>query len=102
MDLTDGSPFIELVVWRAQDTELKLVIPISDIQRLAMVPRKWLRYVAWAITGLEGRLSRWPAGPPIPDNELASHKHVIDGEVYFYLVEPGISISIPLDLTLLM
>ncbi|KAH9980904.1 hypothetical protein BGW80DRAFT_1267112 [Lactifluus volemus] len=40
-----------------------LLIPQSDIQRLAIYPFRWLRYVMFAICGARGDLSTTPEGP---------------------------------------
>jgi hypothetical protein len=42
-----------------------LSIPLSDIERLAVFPFRWLRYVMFTICGARGDLSTTPKGPPV-------------------------------------
>lgn len=56
-----------------------LTIPNSDIQRLAIHPFKWLRYVMFSICGAHGNLSTMPDGPPV-DYDCTS----MVNNVYYY------------------
>jgi hypothetical protein len=42
-----------------------LSIPRSDIDRLAVYPFRWIRYVMFTICGARGELSTLPNGPPV-------------------------------------
>jgi hypothetical protein len=42
-----------------------LSIPHSDIERLAVSPFRWIRYVMFTICGAPGDLSSTPDGPPV-------------------------------------
>ncbi|KAH9966479.1 hypothetical protein BC827DRAFT_668182 [Russula dissimulans] len=42
-----------------------LSIPRSDIERLAVFPFRWIRYVMFTICGARGTLSTTPRGPPV-------------------------------------
>lgn len=44
---------------------LILVIPFADIRRLSTKPLKWLRYVLFAICGVQGDMSLTANGPPV-------------------------------------
>ena len=43
-----------------------LSIPCSDIERLAVLPFQWIRYVMFAICGARGDLCTTPNGPLWP------------------------------------
>ena len=51
-----------------------LSIPRSDIERLAVSPFQWLRYVMFAICGARGDLTTTPNGPAVDyeNTEIAS------------------------------
>ena len=77
--------------------DLTLVIPTVDIQRLTLKPIKWLHYVAWAILGVDGRVSSTPGGVAEEDLENereSSGDEEVEGEpvsglagkVYYYIV----------------
>jgi hypothetical protein len=56
-----------------------LSVSNSDIQRLAICPFRWLRYVMFSICGARGHLSATPDGPPV-DYDTTSLADVI----YYY------------------
>ena|SRR6266478_5409360 len=59
-----------------------LSIPRSDIERLAVSPFQWIRYVLFAICGARGDLCTTPNGPVVAyeDTEIPSEKNK-----YYYL-----------------
>ena len=58
-----------------------LSIPRSDIERLAVLPFRWIRYVMFAICGARGDLSTAPNGPAVDyeNTEIAN-----DENTYYY------------------
>src|SRR5882762_3468999 len=58
-----------------------LSIPRSDIERLAVSPFQWMRYVMFAICGARGDLSTTPNGPAVDyeNTEIAN-----DENTYYY------------------
>lgn len=54
-----------------------LSIPRSDIDRLAVSPFQWIRYVIFAICGARGDLYTTPNGPvaAYEDTEIANDKN---------------------------
>jgi hypothetical protein len=58
-----------------------LSIPRSDIERLAVLPFRWIRYVIFAISGARGDLSATPNGPAVDyeNTEIAN-----DENTYYY------------------
>ena len=58
-----------------------LSIPRSDIERLAVSPFQWIRYVMFAICGARGDLSTAPNGPAVDyeNTEIAN-----DENTYYY------------------
>jgi hypothetical protein len=58
-----------------------LSISRSDIERLAVSPFQWIRYVMFAICGARGDLSTTPNGPAVDyeNTEIAS-----DENTYYY------------------
>jgi hypothetical protein len=54
-----------------------LSIPRSDIERLAVSPFQWIRYVMFAICGARGDLCTTPNGPAVAyeDTEIANEKN---------------------------
>ncbi|KAI0289893.1 hypothetical protein B0F90DRAFT_1791095 [Multifurca ochricompacta] len=63
---------------------LALSIPFSDIERLSILPVKWLRFVTFAICGVRGDLSAMPNGPPVNYDSI-SIDHI--AEAYYYTPE---------------
>jgi hypothetical protein len=61
-----------------------LSIPRSDIERLAVSPFRWLRYVMFAICGVRGDLSRTPNGPLV---DYESTEIANDENTYYYQPE---------------
>ena len=57
-----------------------LLIPRSDIERLAVSPLQWIRYVMFAICGTRGELSTTPNGPAV-DYEITE---IGDQNKYYY------------------
>ena len=58
-----------------------LSIPRCDIERLAVSPFQWIRYVMFAICGARGDLSTAPDGPAVDyeNTEIAN-----DQSTYYY------------------
>ena len=54
-----------------------LSIPCSDIERLAVCPFQWIRYVMFAICGARGDLCTTPNGPTVAyeDTEIANERN---------------------------
>ena len=54
-----------------------LSIPCSDIERLAVSPFQWIRYVMFAICGVRGDLCTTPNGPAVAyeDTGIANDKY---------------------------
>jgi hypothetical protein len=59
-----------------------LSIPRSDIDRLALFPFRWMRYVMFTICGARGDLSSTPNGPPV--NYDVDNTEFADGNTYYY------------------
>jgi hypothetical protein len=69
---------IFLSIDEAQTTSF-LSIPRSDIERLAVSPFRWIRYVMFAICGARGDLRTTPNGPAV-DYE---NTEIANGEYYY-------------------
>jgi hypothetical protein len=54
-----------------------LSIPRSDIERLAVSPFRWIRYVMFAVCGVGGDLSGTPNGPAVDyeNTEIAQNTY---------------------------
>ena len=65
-----------------------LSIPRSDIERLAVSPFQWIRYIMFAICGARGDLSTAPNGPAVDyeNTEIAN-----DESTYYYRPEGKLS-----------
>ena len=67
---------------------LALSIPFVDIERLALRPVKWLRYLVFTICGVRGDLATTPNGPPVDydtstlDNMEETYYFVPEGNVH--------------------
>ncbi|KAH9036197.1 hypothetical protein EDB85DRAFT_2288402 [Lactarius pseudohatsudake] len=57
-----------------------LSIPLADVQRLAIRPFKWLRYVMYSICGARGDLYATLDGPPVDYDSTA----LADDAMYYY------------------
>jgi hypothetical protein len=66
-----------------------LSIPRSDIERLAVSPFRWIRYVLFAICGVRGDLSKSPHGPAVDyesteiPNDENTYYYQSSGKLYF-------------------
>lgn len=69
---------------------LALSIPSGDIERLAIRPLKWLRFVTCAFCGAHGDLSATPNGLPVDYNSI--HINHIAGAYYY--IPDGKSLSL--------
>ena len=58
-----------------------LSIPRDDIERLAVLPFRWIRYVMFAICGARGDLSTTPNGPAV-DYEITEISN--DENTFYY------------------
>ena len=58
-----------------------LSIPRSDIERLAVFPFRWIRYVIFAISGARGDLSATPNGPAV---DYETTEIAIEENTYYY------------------
>jgi hypothetical protein len=76
---------IFLVSREAQVPFKFLSIPRSDIERLAVLPFRWIRYVMFAICGARGDLSTTPRGPPVDYDRT----EFADGENTYYYWPSG-------------
>ena len=72
---------IEIILSTDQTETSFLLIPRSDIERLAVSPFRWLRYVMFAICGARGHLSTTSNGPAVDyeKTEIAA-----DENTYYY------------------
>ena len=68
-----------------------LSIPRSDIERLALSPFQWIRYVMFAICGARGDLFTTPNGPAV-DYETAEIAN--DENKYYYRPERKLSFCV--------
>ena len=59
--------------------------PHSDIDRLAVLPFRWIRYVMFTICGARGDLSPTPNGPPVDYDKT----EVPDAENTYYYRPSG-------------
>jgi hypothetical protein len=89
--MTD-TPSVFLVVWHITsategEISVQLKIPLEDIERLTTSPLKWLHYVAWAITGLEGYLSN--AAGEEGSRIVNTNAAVTSGQFFFYVTSAG-------------
>ena len=68
-----------------------LSIPRGDIERLAVYPFHWIRYVMFAICGARGDLSTTPNGPAVDyeNTEIAN-----DQNTYYYRPEGKLSFCV--------
>jgi len=62
---------------------LLLSIPLSDIQRLSILPFKWLRFVMFSVCGARGNLFATPDGPQV--NYDSTTESLADD--YYYIPE---------------
>ena len=53
-----------------------LSIPRSDIERLAVFPFRWIRYVMFAICGAQGNLSTTPNSTAVDYEEIANDEDI--------------------------
>ena len=68
-----------------------LSIPRSDIERLAVFPFRWIRYVMFTISGARGDLSTTPNVPPV-DYDRTDFD---DAEItYYYRPEGNLSFCV--------
>jgi hypothetical protein len=72
--VTDSSPSLRLIMVEIKieiflslhEAQISfLSIPCSDIERLAVFPFRWIRYVMFSICGARGEFSTTPKGPPV-------------------------------------
>lgn len=84
-DAAQPEACVRLVVYQDPNADsdgnfnLTLRIPIAEIEALCLRPVKFLRFVAWAILGVDGVISRTRDGPAIADEEA-----LLEGETYYY------------------
>ncbi|KAF8523452.1 hypothetical protein BU17DRAFT_85740 [Hysterangium stoloniferum] len=72
--------FVGLVLLDDEDSPFYLQIPLDTIESLCLKPRKYLRYLAWSILGVEGSLALESDGDSIStDGDLYS------GGIYYYI-----------------
>jgi hypothetical protein len=71
---------IEIFISNEETQTSFLSIPRSDIERLAVSPLQWIRYVMFAICGARGELSTTPDGPAV-DYE---NTEIGDENKYYY------------------
>jgi hypothetical protein len=61
-----------------------LLIPLDDIERLAVCPHRWIRYVMFSICGVGGVLSATPRGGAV---EYDTTDFSLVENAYYYLPE---------------
>ncbi|KAF8523455.1 hypothetical protein BU17DRAFT_63747 [Hysterangium stoloniferum] len=73
---------VGLVLLDDEDSPFYLQIPLDTIESLCLKPRKYLRYLAWSILGVEGCLALESGGDSIGNNgDLDS------GGFYYYITD---------------
>lgn len=83
MALNTNTPSIRLVVHQlpSSSINLSLRIPLEDIQSLCHWPAKFLRFLGWAIVGIDGYLAQDPAGEIQVEDQA-----IMDVEQTYYYV----------------
>jgi hypothetical protein len=68
-----------------------LSIPLDDIERLAVYPLRWIRYVMFSICGVRGVLSELPEGDAV-DYDTTDFSLV--GSAYYYRADGKLSFCV--------
>jgi hypothetical protein len=76
---------IEIFLSSERDNVPFLSIPRSDIERLAIFPFRWIRYVMFTICGARGDLLTTSDGPFVDYNKT----EIADGENTYYYRPSG-------------
>jgi hypothetical protein len=93
-DDKDRLALVSLVIYRLADEEfdLKLSIPVHEMMKYTLRPRKWLLFICYAVTGRHGALSLEEGGDPICNTDM--EKGTLgeeDRQFYFVPEEQGVS-----------
>jgi hypothetical protein len=83
-DVYDVVSFIVFRVSFPEPQELKMEIPLSEITSFSFRPLKWLRYLGWAILGIDGVLSLTEGGETIGSRKMGE-RTLGDDRVFFYV-----------------
>jgi hypothetical protein len=70
------------------DLDLELCMPMAELMLFTWRPRKLLRFMGYAISGLEGYLSHTLNGVAIADDIMA-HPTLDQDRTFFYVVNQG-------------
>ena len=70
---------------------LALSIPFVDIERLALRPVKWLRYLVFTICGVRGDLATTPNGLPVDYYDTSLTLDNME-ETYYFVPEGNVHI----------
>jgi hypothetical protein len=93
-DDKDRLHLVSLVIYRLtdEDFDLELSIPVDEMMKYTLRPRKWLLFICYAVTGRHGALSLEKGGDPICDTDM--EKETLrdeDRQFYFVPEEQGAS-----------
>jgi hypothetical protein len=66
---------------------LALEIPVKIVRELTLRPYKWLRFLGFAILGIEGHLSRTESGEPLTEIDYSSDILLENNPVYWYHID---------------
>jgi hypothetical protein len=70
------------------DLDLELCIPMAELMLFTRRPRKLLRFIGYAISGLEGYLSHTVDGVALSDDIML--RPTLEGDrVFFYVIDQG-------------
>jgi hypothetical protein len=70
------------------DLDLELCIPMAELMLFVRRPRKLLRFIGYAISGLEGHLSHTVNGVAIAEDIMA-HPTLGQDRTFFYVIDQG-------------
>jgi hypothetical protein len=86
--MTDADDVTLTIGTLRDDLDLELCIPMAELVLFTQRPRKLLRFIGYAISGLEGYLSHTLNGVAIADNIMA-HPTLDQDRTFFYVVDQG-------------
>jgi hypothetical protein len=91
-DDKDRPDLVSLVIYRLADEEfdLELSIPVDEMMKYTLRPRKWLLFICYAVTGRHGALSLEEGGDSICNTDM--EKGTLgqeDRQFYFVPEEQG-------------
>ncbi|KAF8523451.1 hypothetical protein BU17DRAFT_63744 [Hysterangium stoloniferum] len=74
--------FVGLVLLDDEDSPFYLQIPLDTIESLCLKPRKYLRYLAWSILGVEGSLAL-----DSDSDSISTDGGLDNGGIYYYITD---------------